>query len=54
MKMWKCENVKVSKSNIQSAFAKAPVDKLGIGNIGTGNISTLVTFIMTTSNLTKP
>ena len=31
MKMWKCENVKVSKSNIQSAFAKAPVDNLVIG-----------------------
>ena len=36
MKIWKYENVKmwkysVSKSNIQSAFAKATVDKLGIG-----------------------
>ena len=27
--------------NYQSAFAKATADKLGIGNIGTGNISTL-------------
>ena len=39
-----CENVAKSKSNSQFSGDKAAADQLGIGNIGTGNTSTMATF----------
>ena len=39
-----CENVANTKSNSQFSGDKAAADQLGIGNIGTGNTSTMATF----------
>ena len=39
-----CGNVASTNTNYQCAYAKAETDKLGIGNIGIGNTSTMATF----------
>ena len=39
-----CGNVASTNTNCQCAYAKAETDKLGIGNIGTGNTFTMATF----------
>ena len=39
-----CGNVANTKSNSQFSGDKAAADQLGIGNIGTGNTSTMATF----------
>ena len=39
-----CENVAKSKSNSQFSGDIAAADQLGIGNIGTGNTSTMAAF----------
>ena len=39
-----CGNVASTNTNCQCAYAKAETDKLGIGNIGIGNTSTMATF----------
>ena len=39
-----CGSVASTNTNCQCAYAKAETDKLGIGNIGIGNTSTMATF----------
>ena len=39
-----CGNVANTNTNCQCAYAKVETDKLGIGNIGIGNTSTMATF----------